>query len=108
MEYYVFATKADADTCLGFINTTSWFPVVGSVNGVPAPQNQKTEKWADEPTEMLSGEWCIPRIPESRLDYLGVSAESRATFLAAFGQDIRTLTHADFPVPEEVPSPPEA
>jgi len=101
MEYYVFQTEAEALGCLNYINSTPWFPIVGKVNGVDAPNNQTTTSWAEAPVEMLSGEWAVPRIPQSRLDYLEVSAEDRTNFLASFGQDIRTLTAEDFPVIEE-------
>jgi hypothetical protein len=50
---------------------------------------------------MVSGEWAVPRIPESRLNYLEVPQADRDNFIAAFGQDIRQLTSADFPVIEE-------
>ena len=100
-EYYVFATEAEADACLNYINSTPWFPIVGKVNGVPAPEKQNTTKWADSPQEMTSGEWAIPRIEEARLDALEVPQEDRDAFMAAFGQDIRTLGPDDFPAPPE-------
>ena len=100
MEYYVFQTKVDADTCIAYINGTNWFPIVGSVNGIPAPQNQNTTKWVESAKEMISGEWAIPRIPETRLDYLGVPQADRDAFIVAFGQDIRTLMDSDFPAVE--------
>jgi hypothetical protein len=102
MEYYIFATEAGAVACLNYINSTPWFPLAGQVKGQPAPEaNQKTTKWADAPQEMVSGEWAVPRIPESRLNYLEVPQADRDNFIAAFGQDIRQLTSADFPVIEE-------
>jgi hypothetical protein len=102
MEYYIFATEAGATACLDYINATPWFPLAGKVNGQPAPDaNQKTTKWADTPQEMVSGEWCVPRVPESRLDHINVPQGDRDAFIAAFGQDIRTLTGVDFPVLDE-------
>ena len=101
-EYYVFPTEAEAQACLDFINSTPWFPVKGMVNGQPTPEeNQKTTSWADEVLEMVSGEWVVPRIPDDRLDAVGVPQEDRDAFMAAFGQDIRALTSADFPAPPE-------
>ena len=100
-EYYVFPTEADAQACLDYINGTAWFPIVGNRNGQPAPDAQATERWAEAPTEMASGEWCVPRIPESRLDALGVSQEERDAGMAAYGQDIRELSDSDFPAPPE-------
>jgi len=101
MEYYVFATEAAAQACVDYINGTPWFPIVGTCSGQPAPTKQATTAWVDAPLEMLSGEWAVPRIPESRLDYVGVPQEDRDAFIAAFGQDIRDLTDAHFPVSEQ-------
>ena len=97
MEYYVFATEAAAQACVDYINGTPWFPIVGTCSGQPAPTKQATTAWVDAPLEMLSGEWAVPRIPESRLDYVGVPQEDREAFIAAFGQDIRNLANSDFP-----------
>mgnify|MGYP000941287672 CR=1 FL=1 len=103
MKYYVFETEVDARACIDYINGTDWFPIIGQKNGVDAPESQATTSWTDLPSEMLSTEWAVPRIPESRLDYLGVTQEERDSFLAVFGTDIRTLTSEDFPVsPEEL------
>ena len=100
-EYYCFPDQAGATACLNTINGSGWFPIVGSVQGQPAPQNQQTTQWAAAPLEMASGEWCVERVPESLLDQAGVPQAERDAFLAAFGQDIRTLTESDFPEPEE-------
>lgn len=100
MEYYVFATQAEADACVAAINGTNWFPIVGNRAGVPDPSACQTTKWCDGPTEMLSGEWAVPRIPTSRMDYLEVPQAERDAFLAVYGQDIRDLGVADFPAPE--------
>lgn len=97
-EYYVFANQAGADACIAAINGTNWFPIVGSVKGKLAPNNQQTTSWCDTGKEMLSGEYAVPRVPAHLLDALGVSQAERDAFLELFGQDIRTLTGADFPV----------
>lgn len=96
-DHYVFQTEAEAQTCLGYINGTSWFPAAGAVMGQPAPGNQVTVKWAEAPREMLTGEWAVPRVPSKRLDIAGVPQEDRDAFMAAFGQDIRPLGPSDFP-----------
>ena len=96
MEYYVFANEASAQACLNYINSTPWFPIVGTKNNKPAPESQTTTSWAESPAEMLSGEWAVPRIPTSRLDHLGVTQDSRNAFLSAFGNDIRDLGTSDF------------
>ena len=102
MEYYVFSTEQDAQDCINYINSTPWFPIVGCVNGIPVPDSQQTTSWCDVPVEMLSGDWAVPRIPESRLDSIGVPQVDRDSFLAVYGQDIRDLCSSDFPVEEEL------
>jgi hypothetical protein len=101
MEYYVFADEATANQCIGAINGTDWFPIVGNRNGVPDPTAQQTTCWCEAGQEMKSGEWAVPKIPDARLDYVGVPQEEREAFLAVFGQDIRDLTADDFPAPPE-------
>ncbi len=99
MEYYVFQTEEQANACLAAINGSGWFPIVGFKNGDPAPNSQVTDKWVNRFKVMNTGEFVIKRIPESRLDFIGVPSEQRAAFLAAFGQDIRDLESSDFPAP---------
>ncbi len=100
-EYYVQPNETAGLNCVAAINSSGWFPIVGNVKGVPAPQNQQTTQWVEAPIEMLSGEWAVPRIPEEKLDRAGVPQEDRDQFMAAFGQDIRTLGPEDFPEPPE-------
>jgi hypothetical protein len=95
-EYYVFATQQQAQACIDYINSTPWFPITGERNGQPAPDAQATERWAESPLEMISGEWAVPRIPESTLDHLSVPAQTRAAFRLTFGQDIRQLDNTEF------------
>lgn len=100
-EYYCFATEDEARACVSYINSTPWFPVVSSVAGQSAPDRAQTLRWVDAPTQMVSGEWAVPRIEVARLDTLGVTQPQRDQFLAAFGQDIRTLSSVDFTNQEE-------
>ena len=100
MEYYVFATLEEAEACLTAINNSGWFPVTGNTKGVPAPNNQLTTKWMESPLEMSSGEWCVVRIQPNRLEALDVTSEEQSNFLAVYGNDIRVLSHEDFPVIE--------
>ena len=102
MEYYVFPTEVEAIACVNFINSTPWFPIVGKTNGVFNPDAQQTTYWVESPVELISGEWAVPRIPESRLDCISVTQEQRDAFLVAFGQDIRDLSNTDFPEVIEV------
>jgi hypothetical protein len=95
-DHYVFQTQAQAQACLDYINSTPWFPIIGQINGQPALDAQATTCWAEAPLEMLTGEWAVPRIPETRLDYVGVPQAHRNAFLQAFGSDIRDLSKSDF------------
>jgi len=101
MDYYVFPTQVSAQGCIDYINSTPWFPITGKINGVPAPESQKTTSWCNEPSIMISGEFAVPRIPTNILDSLGVTQEDRDAFIAAFGQDIRDLDNTAFPTIEE-------
>jgi len=104
MECYVFPTQAAAQACVDFINSTSWFPVIGNREGKPDPDAQKTEKWMDAPLELLTGEWAVTAIPQARLDAVGVPQQTRDEFISGFGQDIRELSSEDIVrVEEEIP-----
>lgn len=100
-EFYTFDTEAEAITCINAINNSGWFPVVGNCNGSPVPNNQQTIKWCDEPRELKTGKWAVPRIPTNRLDLVGVPQVDRDAFLAVYGQDIQELVYNDFVVIEE-------
>jgi hypothetical protein len=102
-EYYIFKTEEQAINCINFISGSEWFPIIGDKLGTPNPSAQKTVRWVSKPREMASGEWAVSRIPQSRLDELGVPQENRDAFMAAFGQDIRALDIEDFPPPPETP-----
>ena len=104
VEFYVFKTRAEADACVKHINSDmGWYPIVGNVMGVPAPQNQQTLHWADEPKEMKDGSWAVPKVPDKRLDEMKVpvTVQDKTDLLAVHGTDIRTLTAADFPEPPD-------
>jgi len=101
-EYYVFLTEAEAHACIDYINGTEWFPCIGQRDGQPAVDKAKTTKWADSPVELASGEWAVPRVSASLMDYVGVPQESRDAFCALFGSHIRELSAEDFPSVEEV------
>jgi hypothetical protein len=100
-EYYTFPTEAEAQGCIDYINATPWFPLVGNCKGQPNPAAAATTSWATTPTQMLSGSWAVPKIPEARLDFVGVPQEDREGFNSVFGQDILTLGRDDFPTPTD-------
>jgi hypothetical protein len=97
-EYYVFATKPEAEACMTAINGTSWFPITGNKKGVPNPTATKTTKWSGTRSlkELASGGWAVPRVPTSKLDLVEVPQAERDAFLAVYGNDIRTLSRIDF------------
>jgi hypothetical protein len=100
MEFYVFQTEQLANACINTLNAQPYYPVRGKVKGQLADDSkQKTERWALEPLEMLTGEWAVPRVPTATLDYVGAPEEDRQGFLAVHGTDIRTLTSDDFTAP---------
>ena len=97
MEFYVFQTEAEANACIFGINASGVFPIAGKTNGVSVLGKTQTTCWVKKARELpATGEWAIPRIPESRLDYIGVPEENRDAFLSVFGQDIRSLSYSDF------------
>jgi len=103
MEFYVFQTEAEANACIFGINASGVFPIAGKTNGVSVLGKTQTTCWVKKARELpATGEWAIPRIPESRLDGMGVLQENRDAFLASFGQDIRELASIDFPQPEVI------
>jgi len=103
IEYYVWDTEAQAQAALDYINNSGWFPIVGrnAKTGELQPDKQKTTCWAEEVLERVDGKWCFPRIPESRLNALGVSKEDRQAFLNAFQPTIQVFHISWFPAPEE-------
>ena len=96
MLYYTFEDKVIADQCLATIHSNDVFPIINSED------KQSTTKWAEEPLEMLTGSWAVPKIPDERLDTMNMPTEQRQLFLMLFGQDILDLTYDDFIHNEEV------
>ena len=86
MEYYVFETEGQAQACLDYINNSDWFPIAGTNGSIG------TTKWAEAIQELPDGRFAFPRIPSNRLDFIGVSVQSREAFLHAFNPSIEALT----------------
>ena len=104
MEYYVFKTRTEADACVKYLNVDKgWYPIVGNVKGIPAPQNQQTLRWVEGPIEMKDGSFAVPKLPEQAFDHMKVpvTAEDKADLLVEHGKDIRELSAADFPEPKD-------
>jgi hypothetical protein len=80
--------------------TLAGSPSSASAMASLTPQLKQRQDGSRAPLQRLDGEWAYPmNALSTRLDYLDVSQENRDHFLAAFGQDIRELTSADFHQP---------
>lgn len=102
-QWYTFNSEAVANAALDFINGSGWFPLEGVNKGTGAIEKDATTCWAKRPPHpilCLDGKWRFPRIPEYRLDLLGVSAEDRQSFLSAFNPTIEEYSRDWFPVNE--------
>ena len=102
-EYYVWDTESEAQTALDYINASGWFPIVGvnAATGDPQPDKQQTILWAAEVLQRVTdNKWCFPRIPEARLDAIGVPAEDRQAFLDTFNPSIEEYDPSWFPTEE--------
>jgi hypothetical protein len=96
IECYAFNSQAAAQAALDNINGQSYFPIRGKNRGVDASDDKaKTVTWQDAPWELVSGGWVVKRVPTTQLDFVGVSSGARASFLAAFGQNVRNVAIAD-------------
>lgn len=88
-EWYLWATKQQADAALGNINSNPAFPAM-----IPDPatgeRTVSVPVWCSATREMVDGRWGFRRIPAAILDEWGISAESREAWLAAFQPEIIT------------------
>jgi len=101
MLYYVFSTKQKSDKFLKFINEAEFFPVTGKRKGKPSPSTQQTIRWADKSVELVSGEWGFAKIPDYRMDEIGVPASFRANAMANHQPEVRDITIDDLKVIDE-------
>lgn len=102
--FYVFNTQQAAENAMANINSHAVFPIRGRYRGQPAPDGKaKTERWADEVTQLKDGRFAFPKIPDPTLDAYNIPENDRAAFRQAFGPKIEELTAADFPAPVEQP-----
>lgn len=95
-ECYIFPDQASYDVVSSYINTHTSFDgggIVGCVNGVETPTNQRTTRWcngaivlADE-NNVPTGELAMPRIPEKWLDAMSISQAERDLFMTNTGLD---------------------
>lgn len=104
-EYYRWteANLAVAEAALDALNNNQRLPLVGrnAKTGQLEPNKQKTTKWANEVQVFTDGMVGFPRMPESLLDSLGVSAEERQAFLDGYNPTIEEFDPAWIPEVEE-------
>ena len=74
---------------MNYLNTSLSLPCTGSKDGVEIP-NQTTD-WCSAVLQTTNGWYCIPMIPDNRLDALGFSEEDRDAFLVTY--DITIITN---------------
>lgn len=86
-EWYLWATKVQADAALAAINGNPAFPV-----HIPDPATDEptvaVASWCSAPREMQDGRWGFPRISADILDAWNISVASREAWLAAFAPAI--------------------
>jgi len=90
-QYYVWESthEAVAQAALDYINTSPFFPVVGSdTAGNKQPNKQKTLIWAEEIKERSDGSFCFERVPEASMEYMGVHTSNCVIFLDTFQPSI--------------------
>jgi len=95
--YYICgsATENEAQDALNEINSSNWFPIVGQINGNPAPQNCQTSLWCEDLTETIDGRFVFPLIPMERLMNIGVSQEEISQWITD-----HNVTWEDIPTSE--------
>jgi len=82
---------------MNYLNSSSFLPAPGMKDGKLIPN--QTTSWCSIVSETEDGWYCIPKIPDKRLDWLGVPETNRVMFIEAFG--ITILTNPVIKVIEE-------
>ena len=73
---------------MNYLNSSDFLPASGQKDGVVIPN--QTTSWCSKVFETTNGWYCIPKIPNRRLDALGVPEATREAFIAGFGITILT------------------
>jgi hypothetical protein len=100
MEWYRWDNLGMAQACLDTVNGDTRLPLTGhnSKTGEIALDDKcKTTKWCESVTECTDGKFGFPRVPQTWLDLLGVTAEESAMFIAGFSPDIEEFDPAWIP-----------
>jgi hypothetical protein len=84
---------------MNYLNSSSFLPAPGWKNGVEIPN--QTTSWCNKVDQTTNLLWyCIPKIPEKRLDAIGVPETNRVAFMEAF--NITILTNPVIIVEEDI------
>jgi len=86
--YYGQKNKAVMTAAMNYLNSSEFLPAPGVKDGKVVPD--QTTSWCSEVSQAEGGWYCIPKIPEKRLDLLGVPETNRTAFIEAFGITILT------------------
>jgi len=87
--YYGQKNEAVMTAAMKYLNSSEFLPASGSRDGKEVPD--QTTIWCnkiDQTTDLIW--YCIPKIPDKRLDLLGVLETNRIAFIEAFGITILT------------------
>jgi len=88
-EWYLWATKAQADAALAAINSNPAFPAL-----IPDPATGErtvtVTNWCGTTQAMADGKWGFKRIPTALLDEWQISQASRDAWFAAFQPALAT------------------
>ena len=103
--YYICggATEVEAQAALDEINNdTNWFPVIGEVNGISAPENCQTTNWCDNLSETIDGRFVFPCIPMTRLAALDVPQEEISKWISDHNVSWIDIPAEEFPIVEDI------
>lgn len=95
-DYYVFATRRRARTCLRVVNRA----LAASQESSRKNGKQKTLRWAKEPVQLASGEWGIPAVGPRQLPAMNEHPEFAVWHRDRLSPAVRSLTPDDFPAPD--------
>lgn len=103
-EWYRWNDLATAQAALDAINANENLPLTGrnAKTGQLEPTKQKTTKWCDSVTACTDGKYGFPRIPEARMDSIGITQVERDAWLTAFSPTIETFDRNWIPADPEV------
>ena len=88
--YYATTNEVDLIMSVGYLNSSAFLPASGTKNGEEVPN--QTTSWYSFPqdtngvayVEKIGDYFVCPKIPDKRLDKLGVPEANRTNFLNAF------------------------